>query len=234
MRLGFWQLEREDEKLALQTLYEQRAGQVPVDFSTSLNGYLQSEQENQKEELSFLPVRIKGQYDNQHHFYLDNRTHEGRVGFEVITPFLLAEGAVVFINRGWAPLGATRTDLPEIERINGEVEIAATIYVPVGEPFLLGAEISSTQWPRIIQSIDVNGMYETLGLAEDQQGLGFTLRIQEGYAGELLRNWQAINTTPEKHRAYAVQWFAMAAALLVLCLIRLFKDRKANSKREQQ
>jgi cytochrome oxidase assembly protein ShyY1 len=45
-----------------------------------------------------------------------------------------------------------------------------------------------------------------------------SVRLAEGSPGALTRYWPVISTAPEKHRAYAVQWFAMAAVLLGLFL----------------
>jgi len=44
------------------------------------------------------------------------------------------------------------------------------------------------------------------------------VRLDAGTPGVFVRDWPVISTTPEKHRAYAVQWFAMAAMLLALHL----------------
>ena len=41
-----------------------------------------------------------------------------------------------------------------------------------------------------------------------------------GRAAALTIDWPVINVTPEKHTAYAVQWFAMALVLLLLYLWR--------------
>ncbi len=45
-----------------------------------------------------------------HQFLLDNMTHAGRAGYEVLTPLLLDDGRVLLVNRGWLPLPDGRRD----------------------------------------------------------------------------------------------------------------------------
>ncbi len=57
-------------------------------------------------------VSASGHYDPEHQFLLDNMSHAGIAGVEVLTPLLLDDGRAVLVNRGWQSFGATRADLP--------------------------------------------------------------------------------------------------------------------------
>src|SRR6267378_246575 len=59
-------------------------------------------------------VSVTGRLDGAHQFLLDNRTHGGRAGYEVLTPLRRAEAAVLLIDRGWVPFSGTRARLPDI------------------------------------------------------------------------------------------------------------------------
>ncbi len=48
----------------------------------------------------------------------------------------------------------------------------------------------------------------------------FPIRIDAGEPGALAVNWQVVNMSPQMHQGYAVQWFAMAAVLLVFYVLR--------------
>ena len=48
----------------------------------------------------------------------------------------------------------------------------------------------------------------------------FPVRIDAGEPGALQVDWQVVNMSPQTHQGYAVQWFAMAAVLLVFYLFR--------------
>jgi surfeit locus 1 family protein len=207
LSLGFWQLSREQEKLQLQAQYAAREGEMPAPLSALASAA----------DLQYRRVTVSGEYDNEHSFLLDNRIHQGQVGFEVITPVLTANDEVVLVNRGWLPQGATRADLPELEAINGTVDLRGSVYVPLGKPLVLGAAEASATWPRIVQTLDPPAMAAAAGHAA-RRLFPYSVRLDIATPGVLVRDWPVISTAPEKHRAYAVQWFAMAAMLIGLYL----------------
>ena len=48
----------------------------------------------------------------------------------------------------------------------------------------------------------------------------YSVRLDADSPGALTVDWPLVNMAPEKHRAYAVQWFCMALALLLIFLWR--------------
>jgi surfeit locus 1 family protein len=60
----------------------------------------------------------------------------------------------------------------------------------------------------------------------------YTVRLLENSIGLTQANWQAVNMLPEKHRAYAVQWFAMLFALITMFIYFGFKNPRLNQNRE--
>ena len=203
---GFWQLDREQEKIALQTNYEARlqAPEIELDLV-----------DVETESPAFLKVKVTGSYDNQRSFLLDNRIHEGSVGYEVITPFRSDDDDLILVNRGWIVQGNSRENLPAIPAVEGNLEIRGSIYVPIGEQFMLGGEEATEQWPRIVQRIDIPAF---AGALTETVIFPYTVRLADDSPGALTTGWQLMNMMPEKHRAYAVQWFVMAAVLLILFL----------------
>ena len=216
--LGIWQLDREQEKIALQADFETRGQRPPT--------ALESVDWSSLDELAYLKVSATGTYDNEHTYLLDNRTYQGRVGYELISPFTTQNGLTILVNRGWIAQGATRAALPQATPIEGQVEITATIYVPLEEPFLLSStpEGGQTTWPRVIQSIQASQIIQEL----DQALAPYTIRLQERSPGLEQSNWQTVNMAPEKHRGYAVQWFTMTFALLVMYIYFGFRHPATN------
>lgn len=206
LSLGFWQLNRAQEKLDLQDRYAARQQEAPVAL----------ERLNAQDDLQYRQVELTGRYDNAHHFLLDNRIHEGRPGYDLVTPLVTEAGTVVFINRGWLPQGPTRAQLPQIAAIEGPVMLSGSVYVPVGTPLVLG-DVSAEGWPRLVQTLDPLPMAVAAGYTE-ALAFPYSIRLAEGAPGVLVRDWPVISTTPERHQGYAVQWFAMAAMLLGLYL----------------
>lgn len=216
LRLGFWQLSREEEKRELQALYEERLQRQPVPLESLDSG----------SDLQYMPVSLRGRFDNTRYFLLDNRVHEGRVGYEAIVPFLGSGGLVVFVNRGWLPGTGDRQSLPALDAVEGEVQLEGNIHVPLGAALTLGDTSPGPGWPKLLQEADTGAALAALWDASQTQPVfPWTVRLAAGSPGVLQRNWTVVNTGPEKHRGYAVQWFAMATALVLLYLYYSFVHR---------
>ena len=63
----------------------------------------------------FQRVSVQGRLDPTHQFLLDNRTNEGRPGYEVLTPLERGVGQrVILVDRGWVPFTGFRDKLPDV------------------------------------------------------------------------------------------------------------------------
>lgn len=215
LNLGFWQLRRAQEKLELQEQYAARQSEAPIAL----------EQLNPADDLQYRQVTLTGHYENARSFLLDNRIHQGRAGYDLITPLVMDTNTVVFINRGWLPQGATRDQLPEPDLIEGPVTLRGSIYVPVGTQLVLGAVMPTEGWPRVIQTLDTRAMGAEAGFRMIDV-FPYSVRLADSAPGVLVRDWPVISMTPERHQGYAVQWFAMAAMLLGLYLY--YSTRPSN------
>jgi surfeit locus 1 family protein len=221
---GFWQQERALEKQAIAAEWTARQQEAPRSLLSLADS---------PAELAYRRVLLRGYFIEQRNFLLDNRIYQGRYGVEVITPLRL-EGAdtVVLVNRGWIEADAGRRTLPELPQDLALQSLAGTVYVPPGEAYTLGQISDNEDWPRLVQALDV----PALGVMLDVELFPYTVRLEPGSAAGFTIEWPLMNTSPEKHRAYAVQWFSMAAALLMIYLWRstnlatLWRHRR--SKRE--
>jgi surfeit locus 1 family protein len=221
LMLGSWQLDREAEKIQLQALHETRTASAPVPVDV-LNW--------QGGDIAYQPVTMTGHFDNERYLLLDNRIQEGRVGYEVMMPFTTSSGQSLIVNRGWVAQGVTREQLPAVMPVQESVTISGSVYVPISEPFLLSdvQEAQTNDWPRVVQKIDVNAWSKLLQTSL----LPHTVRISQNSPGALTAQWPTVNMEPEKHRGYAVQWFSMAAALLLMYIY--FGIRRTNSKSDDE
>ncbi len=217
--LGFWQLDRYDSKRAMETLHQSRQ-----DGSYSLQDI-----QGQPDPLYFQ-LSVTGRFDNQRSFLLDNRTHNGRVGFHVLTSFIADTGQTLLVDRGWIAGFSDRSQLPSIPAIKGLVSISGLSWQPAGEAFLLKEDQWQQSWPKIVQAIDQKRMATEL-----EARLQPWLLIQDAdQPGSLQRNFHLTNMPATRHMGYAFQWFAMAIALALLGLwaLRLTfykKDRKTEA-----
>ena len=163
-----------------------------------------------------LPIRrarAPGQFDAEHSVLLDNRMRDGKAGVELLQPFHdQVSGLWLLINRGWLPWPDRRTP-PAFTTPATPVNLDAWVYVAPGETFQLHADPATVQWPRLLTALHPGALWTEL----DRTGFAYELRAEAG-PGTYETNWPIVAMGPEKHFAYAAQWFAMSLALLALYL----------------
>lgn len=93
------------------------------------------------------------------------------------------------------------------------VNLDAQVYVAPGATFQLHADPASSSWPQTITAVEPAKLWKTL----ERDGFAYELRAEPGPAS-YEADWPVVAMGPEKHLGYAVQWFAMATALLGLYL----------------
>ncbi len=203
--LGLWQLSRAEEKRILQALNNAPANEQPLFLSENIPKNING--------LRYRKVELNGHYDNGHQFLIDNQITNGKPGYYVMTPLQLAcSNKVVLVNRGWVELNKNRSILPDITLHNSkEISLTGRInkFPSVGLK-LKDAEIPTEGWPAVVQVIDKDILSERLGYPL----LGFQVELDSNIANGFHRQWQQTKLlSPEKHTAYAMQWFALAVTL---------------------
>ena len=203
--LGFWQLARGEQKRVLLASYAERQSAVPLTVG----------QLALVSEPAFRRVQLRGQFDAHHSLLLDNRMRDGKVGVELLQPFQdQTSGAWLLLNRGWLPWPDRRIP-PTFSTPEQVLDLQAWVYESPGAAFQLQADPSAARWPRLITAVEPARLWAELG----REGFADEVRLASGPAA-YQADWPVIATGmgPEKHTAYAVQWFAMALALLGLYL----------------
>ena len=205
--LGMWQLGRAEEKVVIAQTWEQRASSAALELA---------QLPASAPELAYQPVTLRGSYLPDRQFLLDNRMQQGKYGLELIAMFRDQSGVLVAVNRGWLAGDPARRQLPTFDTPGGSQVLRGSIYVPPGEAYILGEAMSGEAWPRVLQALDNAAMSRAMGEAV----YPFTVRLDGANESALVTDWPLINVSPEKHTGYAVQWFSMALALLLLYLWR--------------
>lgn len=214
MGLGFWQLSRAEEKSQLLTAADARRIAAPIDLQQLLASA----------DPAYLRVRLQGHFDAAHSLLLDSRIRDGKAGVELLQPFQdNASGQWLLVNRGWLPWPDRRIP-PAFSTPDGVQELSAWAYVPPGAAFEL-KHLEASGWPQLVNQVDAAALWQHLG----RNGVPLELRLEEGPAA-YRADWPVVAMGPEKHLGYAVQWFALAAALLGLFIyFGLRKGRENNN-----
>jgi surfeit locus 1 family protein len=212
--LGVWQLQRAELKRELLEQWQQRRTADPVPLAEALDGGAPR----------FTPVAARGRFDGERQFLLDNRIRNNRPGFHVLTPLKLAgSDAAILVNRGWVAMGEGRGDLPELPIPQGPVRITGSLAPPPQTGIRLGAPDSGRDdWPKVVQYMVPERMADQLGYPVKPRVIRLDPEAPAGFE----RDWGApVPFGPERHIGYAVQWFGLAIALLVIYLVVNIKRR---------
>lgn len=214
--LGTWQLQRKFEKEDILKDEQVNGKAVAVDVPLGLDDY---------SHWRYRPVVTSGRYLPEQQFLLDNQIRDRVVGYNVLTPFLMSSGFIVLVDRGWVPQAESRSIYPVIDVANDMRTIRGELYTPFEEGLRLGTVDNDIEgWPRLIQYID----YEQLTERLKKSLLPVIVRLDPSMSDGYRRDWQAVAFGPERHLGYAVQWYALAGAMLVIFIILVRKKKKEN------
>lgn len=205
--LGFWQLQRASERQALNDQQDQRSLDPPV--------VLKGVDTIDVNAFRYRKVILKGHYDSEHQFLIDNQIEGGQPGYHVLVPFRFQDQSeAVLVNRGWVPIGSDRQVLPDVSGLpRGMVEIQGTIDLLYRVGFKLkGAEMPRQGWPSLVQVPEAKTLSEHLGYPVP----AFQVSLAPAERGAYVRKENSVKLDPGKNRGYAVQWFLFAAVTLYL------------------
>lgn len=220
LNLGFWQLGRAGEKAALETRWQARSALPAVAPQAIFEGVTKGEAEQWVDRA----VRWEGRFMPQDYLLLDNRIHRGQVGYQVVV-LTEAQDLLIPVNLGWLPGDPSRRTQPKPQLSPETQIIEGRVYVPAGKPLLMQKPVPPETLPAVVQTLYWDQWSESLAGLTQREVLPFEIRIAPDSPAALAAEWPVANQSPSKHLGYAVQWFAMAAALAVIGVLRLTNVR---------
>ena len=216
VKLGFWQIDRALQK-------EQRIETIAYLSETqpmSLEQVL-----SETNDINDLPIMMNGEFDNEIIFLLDNQTNKGQLGYRVYQVFNSGKQAVL-VNLGWVVGSISRQEIPNVQVITGKHQLSGHVRKIEKGIMLMEQILVKNKWPLRVQQIELD-KFSTL---ISRQLLPFVVYLDKTESVGYEKNWQPIVMPPEKHRAYAFQWFSLAIAwmlLMVWASIKFSKNSEA-------
>lgn len=213
--LGFWQLDRARHKQAmLDAVARVLDRRDPVSVTQALDD----------DANGFAWTIVSGHFEPPL-LFLDNQHHQGRSGLRVFAPLVLpGQPTRLLVDLGWLPWPPGRM-LPAVALPAHAVTLSGLLAPPPSVGLRLGDVPELAQTPLLLTRLDPAELSAHSKVTFAARVLRLDPTSPLGFARDLdvLPN----TLPPARHRAYAAQWFALAAALFVLVLWRHYRRRKA-------
>lgn len=222
LTLGFWQVDRADQKQTIHNQYLDQAGREPVNLNKAVTTM------GLQDDLLYRQAQVTGRYADVGVFLLDNQVLSSEPGYFVYTPFRVSElDQWIMINRGWVRAGDYRDKPPEITDAPDDLVLSGQVTAyPSPSEFLFDEAMQNVQ--QLAPGI-VRVQTASQALFEDLLGHGVTpyvLRLDPSSPSGFTRNWPQPGSGKERNLGYAFQWFALSAVLLVIYISVNLQHRK--------
>ena len=164
----------------------------------------------------YRQISLRGQYRAEQQILLDNMTHAGQAGYQVLTPFDTGEDRLVLINRGWVPADPDRQIRPDVALNDNHGEVVGRVDRLPRTALSLDADPVTAGAPLTVVSFPEPADIETiLGRPVYPYQVLLGAEAPAGY----VREWAPASDRADRNIAYAVQWFGLAAVSLLIAAI---------------
>jgi len=200
--LGLWQIERANEKKVIISNYDKLLVSTPI--------ALQKEQPLE----NWQPIETVGAYQDLV-IYEDNAINSGKAGFKVYHLFQNGDGTFMFVHRGFIERNLIKNNLPRIDTPLRKKNIKGTALFKQNNTFVKNIEESDI---RIIQEFNTSVLIERFPILKDRYLHPFLFNLDVRDADKFQPIEKPVNMTATKHIGYAIQWFGLCAALIILTI----------------
>ena len=200
--LGMWQIERANEKKLIIANYDKLLVSAPIAL-----------QKNQMLN-NWQPIETTGTYEDTI-VYEDNAINNGKAGFKVYHLFRNDDGTFIFIHRGFIERNLIKNNLPEVEIPTEKKSIYGTTLFKQNNTFVKNIEESDS---RIIQEFNASLLIDKYPMLKDKYLHPFLFNLDIRDVDKYQPIEKPVNMTASKHIGYAIQWFGLCAALIILTI----------------
>lgn len=199
IRLGIWQLDRNEQRSERNGRIEANSVTEPVPIDDLLPG-----SDPLPAAHEWRQVTIEGSYDPDHEFLLNLRPLDGESGVHVVTPLVTAEGTAVLVDRGFVAVDGPATERPDVSTPpSGRVEVTGRLRVSEE-----GRGTGGSLADGAVRFVDVDEL--AADLPYPLYGGWTELVDQQPPADDQLQPIPSPEIDAGPHLSYAIQWFLFA------------------------
>ena len=215
--LGTWQVQRLQWKEDLLAAIEQRSTADPVELQVIEAAHAAGKP------IDYQAARASGRFlnDRERHFFA---TFEGQSGYYVYTPLQLADGRLLFVNRGFVPYDRKETSTRPQSLVEGPQTITGLARARLDEkPSSMVPD--NDEAANIFYWKDLDRMAASAGLPADRMLPFFLDADATPVDGGLPRGGVTVIDLPNSHLQYAITWYGLALALLGVAVFGWLKRK---------
>ena len=222
--LGTWQMQRLAEKDALIAAVDTRLDAEPVPVPPA-----EQWANLDLEALNFQPVSLTGafRYNQTVTVFTSLANARGSVsgpGYWVVTPFVLADGGTVFVNRGFVPQDFQEAAVTDGQRDDGQVTISGLLRPAEAAGMMTPGPNTSDRIEWVRDPVRLAAMVDP-ALAPFAP---FYVDLPAGPAGELPQGGETVVEFPNNHLGYAYTWYGFAIVAVIMLAFWLARQRAAG------
>jgi surfeit locus 1 family protein len=165
----------------------------------------------------FRTLDVRGAYLPNRQVLLDNVVHDGVAGYQVLTALRADAGSpLLLVNRGWLPASPDRRVLPDVAVDGAPRSVRGRLdYFPRPGLRLENSRPPAPQEVTVLSYPDAADLAAVLG----ERVHDYQVLLDAGEPDGYLREWHAPGLAPERHLAYAGQWFLFAAGAVAAAVV---------------
>ncbi len=198
--LGVWQVNRANEKIEIIENYDKLLFSDPL--------VLDNDHKN------WQPIKTSGKFEDLV-VYEDNAILDGKAGYKIYHLFKNLDSSYIFVHRGFRERNRIKNNLPVVEVPEGFQNLEGKVLRRANNSFVQNIQESD---PRIIQEFDLSYLKERYSSLENKDIYVYLFNLQEEDEMKFSSIEKPVNMSSSKHIGYAIQWFGLCLALMILTI----------------
>ena len=198
--LGVWQVNRANEKIEILENYDKLLLSAPLALDN--------------DHKNWQPVKTSGTFED-FIIYEDNAILDGKAGYKIYHLFKNLDSSYIFIHRGFVERNRIKNNLPEVEVPEGIKNLEGKVLKRTNNAFIQNIQESDS---RIIQEFDLSYLKERHSSLKNKEIYEYLFNLQAENEMKFSAIEKPVNMSSSKHIGYAIQWFGLCAALIILTI----------------